>query len=74
MPRHIGASILVAIPAAFIVAALVGMLIERTIIRFLYGRPLETLLADLRHQPGAAAARAIDLLGPQPIGRRRRRG
>jgi len=45
MPNHIGASILVAIPAAFIVAALTGILIERTIIRFLYGRPLETLLA-----------------------------
>ena len=45
MPRHIGASILVAVPAAFVVAALVGILIERTIIRFLYGRPLETLLA-----------------------------
>ena len=38
-------SILVAIPAAFIVAGLMGILIERTIIRFLYGRPLETLLA-----------------------------
>ena len=36
---------LVAIPAAFLVAALVGVLIERTVIRFLYGRPLETLLA-----------------------------
>ena len=34
-----------AIPAAFLVAALMGILIERTIIRFLYGRPLETLLA-----------------------------
>src|SRR5262249_51836253 len=45
MPNHIGASIFVAIPAAFIVAALVGILIERIIIRFLYGRPLETLLA-----------------------------
>ena len=45
MPGHIGASIVVAIPAAFVVAALVGILIERTIIRFLYGRPLETLLA-----------------------------
>jgi urea transport system permease protein len=45
MPAHIGASILVSIPAAFVVAALVGILIERTIIRFLYGRPLETLLA-----------------------------
>jgi urea transport system permease protein len=45
MPGHIGASILAAIPAAFVVAALVGILIERTVIRFLYGRPLETLLA-----------------------------
>lgn len=45
MPGHIGISILVAIPAAFIVAGLMGVLLERTIIRFLYGRPLETLLA-----------------------------
>jgi len=45
MPGHIGVSILAAIPAAFIVAGLTGVLMERTIIRFLYGRPLETLLA-----------------------------
>ena len=45
MPGHIGSSILVAIPAAFVVSALAGVLLERTIIRFLYGRPLETLLA-----------------------------
>jgi urea transport system permease protein len=45
MPRHIGASILVAVPAAFLVAGLAGVVLERTIIRFLYGRPLETLLA-----------------------------
>ena len=45
MPGHGEISILVAIPAAFLVAALVGILIERTVIRFLYGRPLETLLA-----------------------------
>ena len=45
MPAHIGISILVAIPAAFIVAGLAGIAMERTIIRFLYGRPLETLLA-----------------------------
>ena len=38
-------SLPIAIPIAFLVAALVGMAIERTIIRFLYGRPLETLLA-----------------------------
>jgi len=45
MPGHIESSVLVAIPAAFLVAGLTGVLIERTIIRFLYGRPLETLLA-----------------------------
>jgi urea transport system permease protein len=45
MPGHGEISILVAIPAAFFVAAFTGILIERTIIRFLYGRPLETLLA-----------------------------
>lgn len=45
MPNHIGISIIVAIPAAFIVAGLVGIAIERGVIRHLYGRPLETLLA-----------------------------
>jgi len=45
MPNHIGASLAVAVPLAFLVAALVGIAIERGIIRFLYGRPLETLLA-----------------------------
>jgi urea transport system permease protein len=45
MPGHIGLSILVAIPAAFVVAGLVGVAMERTIIQHLYGRPLETLLA-----------------------------
>jgi urea transport system permease protein len=37
--------IVVAIPASFLAAALVGALMERTVIRWLYGRPLETLLA-----------------------------
>ena len=45
MPNHLGVSVLLSIPAAFIIAALVGIAIERGIIRFLYGRPLETLLA-----------------------------
>jgi urea transport system permease protein len=45
LPQHIGISILVAVPAAFLVAGAAGVLMERTIIRFLYGRPLETLLA-----------------------------
>jgi urea transport system permease protein len=45
LPGHIGSSILIAIPVAFLVSGLVGVLIERGIVRFLYGRPLETLLA-----------------------------
>jgi urea transport system permease protein len=44
-PEWLNASLLVAVPAAFLVAGLVGVAIERGIIRFLYGRPLETLLA-----------------------------
>ena len=38
-------SLAMAIPAAFIVAGAIGIAIERGVIRFLYGRPLETLLA-----------------------------
>ena len=38
-------SIWVAMPAAFVVSGLVGILIERGVIRHLHGRPLETLLA-----------------------------
>ena len=45
MPGHIALSILVSIPAAFIVSGLAGVAMERTIIQYLYGRPLETLLA-----------------------------
>ena len=45
MPDNPGASLIVSIPAAFLVAGLVGVAIERGIIRHLYGRPLETLLA-----------------------------
>ncbi len=45
MPNHIGASILVAIPVAFLMSGAVGVLIERGVIQFLKGRPLETLLA-----------------------------
>jgi urea transport system permease protein len=44
-PQYMGVSVLLAIPAAFLVSALVGVLIERGVVRFLYGRPLETLLA-----------------------------
>jgi urea transport system permease protein len=45
MPDHLGLSLFAAIPAAFLISALAGIAIERGIIRFLYGRPLETLLA-----------------------------
>jgi len=45
MPQYIGASIFVSIPLAFLVAGAFGVAIERFVIRYLYGRPLETLLA-----------------------------
>jgi urea transport system permease protein len=44
-PGMFGASLFIALPLAFLVAGATGVLIERTVIRFLYGRPLETLLA-----------------------------
>ena len=45
LPDFFDAYILAAIPASFIAGALVGAVMERTVIRWLYGRPLETLLA-----------------------------
>ena len=45
MPDAIEYSLFVALPAAFLVSGLVGIGIERGVVRFLYGRPLETLLA-----------------------------
>src|SRR6516165_5311222 len=44
-PQAFDYSLLIAVPLAFLVSGAVGILIERSIIRFLYGRPLETLLA-----------------------------
>ena len=44
-PGLFGASLFFAIPLAFIVSGAAGIAIERCMIRFLYGRPLETLLA-----------------------------
>jgi urea transport system permease protein len=38
-------ALLAAIPSAFLLSGLMGIAIERSVIRFLYGRPLETLLA-----------------------------
>jgi urea transport system permease protein len=40
-----GAYLAAAVPIAFVFAGLLGVVLERTVIRFLYGRPLETLLA-----------------------------
>jgi len=45
MPNFIEYSLWVALPLAFLVSACVGILIERFVIRYLHGRPLETLLA-----------------------------
>jgi urea transport system permease protein len=44
-PWMFDSSLFIAVPLAFLVAGAVGIAIERGIIRFLYGRPLETLLA-----------------------------
>ncbi len=49
MQRYVPAAIefypLIALPVAFFVTAAIGMALERTVVRHLYGRPLETLLA-----------------------------
>jgi urea transport system permease protein len=42
---ELGVWFILAIPAAFLVAALLGVILEVGLIRFLYGRPLDTLLA-----------------------------
>jgi len=44
-PEHLDFYVLAAIPAAFLAAALVGIAMERLVLRHLYGRPLESLLA-----------------------------
>lgn len=44
-PQNPGLALLLSIPVAFAVSGLTGIIIERTIIKHLYGRPLETLLA-----------------------------
>ena len=59
--------LLAAVPMSFLAAALVGAVLERTVIRFLYGRPLETLLAtwgiSLMLQQGVRS-----LFGAQNVG------
>lgn len=44
-----------ALIAAFIVTAIAGVILERGVVRFLYGRPLETLLATWGGEPDVAA-------------------
>ena len=44
-PGWIDAYLVLAVPVAFLFAGAVGVVLERSVIRFLYGRPLETLLA-----------------------------
>ena len=44
-PQLIEYSLFIALPFAFLVTGLIGVVIERLVIRYLYGRPLETLLA-----------------------------
>ncbi|MGN1392516.1 MAG: urea ABC transporter permease subunit UrtB [Succinivibrionaceae bacterium] len=45
MPNNPGIALVLSIPMAFIVSGLTGIIIERFVIKYLYGRPLETLLA-----------------------------
>ncbi len=44
-PHLLNMSLTISLPLAFLVTGLIGIAIERGVIRFLYGRPLETLLA-----------------------------
>lgn len=45
LPGDLGLALILSVPAAFLVSALVGVAMERLVICHLYGRPLETLLA-----------------------------
>ena len=45
MPGQAGLALLLAVPLAFLVSGGTGVLLEQGVVRFLYGRPLETLLA-----------------------------
>ena len=45
LPNYLDLYVIAAIPMAFFSSAVIGVMLERTVIRWLYGRPLETLLA-----------------------------
>ncbi len=68
VPSLFGASLIVAVPLAFLVAGAIGVLIERCMIRFLYGRPLETLAGDVRSIADPAASGAQHFWADQPGG------
>ena len=63
-------SLAIAIPLAFMVSGVVGILVERCIIRFLYGRPLEFAARHLGPVADPAAGGAHRLRRQQPRGRR----
>ncbi len=65
-PAYADFYVVAAIPAAFVVAALVGMALERIVIRHLYGRPLETLLATWGISLFLIQAARV-LFGPQNV-------
>ena len=44
-PEYFGLSLALAVPAGFVASGALGVVMERSVIRWLYGRPLETLLA-----------------------------
>src|SRR5438132_13136322 len=44
-PNHLGLNLFWAIPISFLAVGFVGYLLEVCLIRFLYGRPLDTMLA-----------------------------
>jgi urea transport system permease protein len=62
-------SLAIALPLAFLVTAQSASSMERGVIRFLYGRPLETLLATWGVVADHAAGRALDLRPDEPRGR-----
>ncbi len=65
-PQWLDAYVLAAIPVAFVVTAVIGMTIERLIIRHLYGRPLETLLATWGISLALIQAARV-VFGPQNV-------
>ena len=64
-PQWLALYPVVALPVAFCLTAGIGMILERTVIRHLYGRPLETLLAT-GYQPDADSAGTHDVWRTKP--------